>query len=632
MANIDYVKINQDVLNDILGSSSVETNTNFPTEEVKEVMPANKNIMVCDLWEKFADMDKIGKVDIGYASNLEEDREYGYVEIKDIKLTKEEQDAAEVLCKKLNYAGANFEYDEEKGTLFAVWDNSLMSGEAFFGKNKEWAEKKGVFFNTILNSQSKDITDGIKTSTEKEAVSVDQKSNVSLIESFDQDQKNEDLNKVSSERKLESNDLEKKVEESNVTSDGIEKDQKEQIKEEESVQEKSNKKPSSFSHRDIDVMKEDYLLAFLTSFYHQLKIKGNVEEIWASIRSNDKSEKLDESEFKKDIRIVTRIEDKDGNVSYNVCTKDNQAFTLDIEQHKDKGLKIDTFEVDKNSISSIEEILEQPNIALSKEDILKTDSELSKKAIWITTKDFEDENSVLKTEYSQLKNLDIPIDEIEQNINWSAIERNTGITKSMLLKDSNYERFIMGQETSIMRIKTPCGDDSNILSISTEGRLKLIRDDEGEYKVVIVDNKKIELLKEKLTSEQKEDRKKDNRYFISKNGQDYVIKREGDEVKIERLPNLLLEEIKNEYKLNDKELLRLRAGESLNIEYQTKKGKTKKADIALTNLSINNQTRQEAKDLSFKSNFALRIFNKKNVLPEKAIYQTEGAGVKIKRH
>lgn len=606
MEEIDYSKINQEVFNSILGSSNEKNEISSP-EETNEVTPIDKNIMVCDLWKKFAGMDK-DKVEIGYVSRPEEEREYGYVEIKDLILTKAEQKAAEDMCIKLNYAGTNFEYNEEEKTLLAVWENSLMSGEAFLGKNKEWAEKKGLTSDTILVSQDNVITN---------------ESNVSShIES---DVKDQNENSITSDQLQDFND--KKEEESNVIPEEIAKDAIDITKEE--SQKNTNKKNSSI-HRDIDVMKEDYLLAFLTSFYHELKIKGDIEEIWRNIRNSQ--EKKVETEQTKEPRIVTRIEDKDGNVSFNVCSKENQAFTLDLEKHKNKNLKIDTFEVEKNSISMIEDILNQPDIALSQDDIVNIDVELSQRANWLTTKDFEDENSILKSEYSQQKNLDIPVAEIEKNINWKAIEKNTGITKSMLQKDSNYERFIMGQETSTMSIKTPCGDDSNILSISTEGRLKLIRNEEGDYKVVTVDNNKIELLKTNLTSEQKEDRKKNNRYFVTKEGQDYVVKKEGDEVKIERLPNLLLEEIKNEYKLSDKDLLRLRAGESLNIEYQTKNGKTKNADIALTNLSINNQTRQEAKDLSFKAktNLALKIFNKKEVLPEKSIYQTEGAGVKIR--
>lgn len=606
MEEIDYSKINQEVFNSILGSSNEKNEISSP-EETNEVTPIDKNIMVCDLWKKFAGMDK-DKVEIGYVSRPEEEREYGYVEIKDLILTKAEQKAAEDMCIKLNYAGTNFEYNEEEKTLLAVWENSLMSGEAFLGKNKEWAEKKGLTSDTILVSQDNVITN---------------ESNVSShIES---DVKDQNENSITSDQLQDFND--KKEEESNVIPEEIAKDAIDITKEE--SQKNTNKKNSSI-HRDIDVMKEDYLLAFLTSFYHELKIKGDIEEIWRNIRNSQ--EKKVETEQTKEPRIVIRIEDKDGNVSFNVCSKENQAFTLDLEKHKNKNLKIDTFEVEKNSISMIEDILNQPDIALSQDDIVNIDVELSQRANWLTTKDFEDENSILKSEYSQQKNLDIPVAEIEKNINWKAIEKNTGITKSMLQKDSNYERFIMGQETSTMSIKTPCGDDSNILSISTEGRLKLIRNEEGDYKVVTVDNNKIELLKTNLTSEQKEDRKKNNRYFVTKEGQDYVVKKEGDEVKIERLPNLLLEEIKNEYKLSDKDLLRLRAGESLNIEYQTKNGKTKNADIALTNLSINNQTRQEAKDLSFKAktNLALKIFNKKEVLPEKNIYQTEGAGVKIR--
>lgn len=606
MEEIDYSKINQEVFNSILGSSNEKNEISSP-EETNEVTPIDKNIMVCDLWKKFAGMDK-DKVEIGYVSRPEEEREYGYVEIKDLILTKAEQKAAEDMCIKLNYAGTNFEYNEEEKTLLAVWENSLMSGEAFLGKNKEWAEKKGLTSDTILVSQDNVITN---------------ESNVSShIES---DVKDQNENSITSDQLQDFND--KKEEESNVIPEEIAKDAIDITKEE--SQKNTNKKNSSI-HRDIDVMKEDYLLAFLTSFYHELKIKGDIEEIWRNIRNSQ--EKKVETEQTKEPRIVTRIEDKDGNVSFNVCSKENQAFTLDLEKHKNKNLKIDTFEVEKNSISMIEDILNQPDIALSQDDIVNIDVELSQRANWLTTKDFEDENSILKSEYSQQKNLDIPVAEIEKNINWKAIEKNTGITKSMLQKDSNYERFIMGQETSTMSIKTPCGDDSNILSISTEGRLKLIRNEEGDYKVVTVDNNKIELLKTNLTSEQKEDRKKNNRYFVTKEGQDYVVTKEGDEVKIERLPNLLLEEIKNEYKLSDKDLLRLRAGESLNIEYQTKNGKTKNADIALTNLSINNQTRQEAKDLSFKAktNLALKIFNKKEVLPEKSIYQTEGAGVKIR--
>jgi len=606
MEEIDYSKIKKEVFNSILGSSNEKNEISSP-EETNEVTPIDKNIMVCDLWKKFAGMDK-DKVEIGYVSRPEEEREYGYVEIKDLILTKAEQKAAEDMCIKLNYAGTNFEYNEEEKTLLAVWENSLMSGEAFLGKNKEWAEKKGLTSDTILVSQDNVITN---------------ESNVSShIES---DVKDQNENSITSDQLQDFND--KKEEESNVIPEEIAKDAIDITKEE--SQKNTNKKNSSI-HRDIDVMKEDYLLAFLTSFYHELKIKGDIEEIWRNIRNSQ--EKKVETEQTKEPRIVTRIEDKDGNVSFNVCSKENQAFTLDLEKHKNKNLKIDTFEVEKNSISMIEDILNQPDIALSQDDIVNIDVELSQRANWLTTKDFEDENSILKSEYSQQKNLDIPVAEIEKNINWKAIEKNTGITKSMLQKDSNYERFIMGQETSTMSIKTPCGDDSNILSISTEGRLKLIRNEEGDYKVVTVDNNKIELLKTNLTSEQKEDRKKNNRYFVTKEGQDYVVKKEGDEVKIERLPNLLLEEIKNEYKLSDKDLLRLRAGESLNIEYQTKNGKTKNADIALTNLSINNQTRQEAKDLSFKAktNLALKIFNKKEVLPEKNIYQTEGAGVKIR--
>lgn len=608
MEEIDYSKINQEVFNSILGSSNEKNEISSP-EETNKVMPIDKNIMVCDLWKKFADMDK-DKVEIGYVSRPEEEREYGYVEIKDLILTKAEQKAAEDMCIKLNYAGTNFEYNEEEKTLLAVWENSLMSGEAFLGKNKEWAEKKGLTSGSILVSQDNVIT------------------NISNVSShIESDVKDQDENSLTSEIQTQGlND--KKEEESNVIPEEIAKDAID-ITKEESSQKNTNKKHSSI-HRDIDVMKEDYLLAFLTSFYHELKIKGDIEEIWESIR-NSQEKKL-ETEQTKELRIVTRIEDKDGNVSFNVCSKENQAFTLDLEKYKDKNLKIDTFEVEKNSISTIEDILNHSDIALTQDDIANIDVELSQKANWLTTKDFEDENSILKSEYSQLKNLDIPIAEIEKNINWKAIEKNTGITKSMLQKDNNYERFIMGQETSTMSIKTPCGDDSNILNISTEGRLKLIRNEEGDYKVVTVDNNKIELLKTDLTSEQKEDRKKNNRYFVSKDGQDFVVRKEGDEVKIERLPNLLLEEIKNEYNLSDKDLLRLRAGESLNIEYQTKNGKTKNADIALTNLSINNQTRQEAKDLSFKAktNLVLKIFNKKDVLPEKNIYQTEGAGVKIR--
>ena len=102
-------------------------------------------------------------------------------------------------------------------------------------------------------------------------------------------------------------------------------------------------------------------------------------------------------------------------MSFNVCSKENQAFTLDLEKYKDKNLKIDTFEVEKNSISTIEDILNHSDIALTQDDIATIDVELSQKANWLTTKDFEDENSILKSEYSQLKNLDIPIAEIEKN-------------------------------------------------------------------------------------------------------------------------------------------------------------------------------------------------------------------------
>ena len=91
MEEIDYSKINQEVFNSILGSSNEKNEISSP-EETNKVMPIDKNIMVCDLWKKFADMDK-DKVEIGYVSRPEEEREYGYVEIKDLILTKAEQKA-----------------------------------------------------------------------------------------------------------------------------------------------------------------------------------------------------------------------------------------------------------------------------------------------------------------------------------------------------------------------------------------------------------------------------------------------------------------------------------------------------------------------------------------------------------
>lgn len=624
---IDYSKVNQDALTDILGTSDVANTISFP--EVGDVLPEDQTdeiITVKDVWDLLSRLNKEGKI-------VKDDHAMSWgtrliiLDFDNLKIS--EKKAIEKLGVHLQgFRGKGFVGDKYEGyqhyfdfkSIGSAWGNWNGRVQAFLGNDKEYAKK----YNKIEEGE-------ILYGPKKEKT-ISEESNVSL-DGIDSELKREDSQNVKEDQKLDSSNLTNPIEESNVTSDGIEKDQKEQIKKEDSALKSTNKKQSHSSNRDIDVMKEDYLLAFLTSFYHQLKIKDDIKEIWASIRSlsNEKENKVEPA---KENRIVTRIEDKDGNVSYNICTKDSQAFTLDLEQHKDKSLKIDTFEIGENSISIVEDILKQPDIALSKEDTLKLDSELAKKANWITTKDFEDENSILKTEYSKQKNLDIPIEEIEKNINWNAIEKNTGITKAKLQKEGNYERFIIGQETSIMSLKTPCGDDSNILNISTEGRLKLIRNEEGEYKVITVDNHKLELLKTELTSEQKEDKKNSNRYFVSKDGQDFVIKKDGEEVKIERLPNLRLEQIKNEYHLSDKDLLKLRNGETLNIEYQTQTGKTKNADIALTNLSINNQTRQEAQDLQFnaKSSFALRIFNKRDILPKNEISQTEGAGVKFKRH